>query len=100
MSRVQSKDTKPELVVRKFLFSKGLRYKIHDSKLPGRPDIVLLKFRTVIFVNGCFWHGHKNCRYFVYQKHARGFGLARLRKTKLETFKISQNLNNKIGKLF
>jgi len=64
MSRIKSKNTKPEILVRKFLFAKGFRYRIHDKKLPGKPDIVLPKFKTVIFVNGCFWHGHENCKYF------------------------------------
>ena len=58
MSRIRSKDTKPEMVVRKFLFSKGFRYKVHDKNLPGKPDIVLPKYNTVIFVHGCFWYGH------------------------------------------
>lgn len=68
MSQIRGKDTKPELLVRKFLFSHGFRYRLHDKKLPGKPDIVLPKYRTVIFVNGCFWHGHSNCRYFVVPK--------------------------------
>ena len=63
MRHVKNKDTQPELLVRKALFSQGFRYKLHDKKLPGTPDIVLPKYRTVIFVNGCFWHGHKNCKY-------------------------------------
>ncbi len=63
MSQVKGKNTKPEMLVRKFLFSKGLRFRLHDKKLPGKPDIVLKKYRTVIFVNGCFWHGHKDCKY-------------------------------------
>lgn len=62
MSKIHSKDTKPELIVRKALFAKGFRYRIHDKRLPGKPDIVLPKYKTVIFVNGCFWHGHDdNC---------------------------------------
>lgn len=68
MSRIKSKDTKPEILVRKFLFAHGYRYKLHDKNLPGKPDIVLPKYKTVIFVNGCFWHGHKNCKYFVVPK--------------------------------
>src|ERR1700749_2028617 len=68
MSRIKSKNTKPEMLVRKFLFSKGYRYKLHDKNLPGKPDIVLPKYRTVIFVHGCFWHGHKGCKYFVVPK--------------------------------
>jgi DNA mismatch endonuclease (patch repair protein) len=64
MSRIRNKDTKPEMLVRKFLFANGFRYRINDKKLPGKPDIVLPKYKTVIFVNGCFWHGHENCKYF------------------------------------
>ena len=61
MSRIHSKNTKPEELVRKFLFSQGFRYRKNDAKLPGKPDIVLPKYKAVIFVNGCFWHGH-DCR--------------------------------------
>jgi len=68
MSRIHSKDTKPEILVRKFLFGKGLRYRLHDKTLPGKPDLVFPKYRTVIFVHGCFWHGHEDCRYFVIPK--------------------------------
>jgi DNA mismatch endonuclease (patch repair protein) len=68
MSQIKSKDTKPELLVRKYLFANGLRFKIHVNKLPGKPDIVLPKYKTVIFVNGCFWHGHKGCKYFILPK--------------------------------
>ena len=64
MSRIKGKDTKPEMMVRRFLFAHGFRYRLHDKKLPGKPDIVLRKYNTVIFVNGCFWHGHEGCRYF------------------------------------
>lgn len=64
MAAIKGKDTKPELIVRKYLFSRGLRFRIQVGKLPGRPDIVLPKYKTVIFVNGCFWHGHEGCRYF------------------------------------
>ena len=64
MSAVKGRDTKPELLVRKFLFSRGFRYRLNHPRLPGHPDLVLRKYRTVIFVNGCFWHGHDNCRYF------------------------------------
>lgn len=68
MSRIRSKDTRPELLVRKFLFSKGYRYRLHDKKLPGKPDVILPKYRTVIFVHGCFWHGHRECKYYVVPK--------------------------------
>ena len=65
MSCIKGKNTKPEEIVRKYLFSQGFRYRKNDKRLPGTPDIVLPKYRTVIFVNGCFWHGHQGCRYFV-----------------------------------
>src|SRR6187200_3008955 len=68
MSRIKGKDTKPEMLVRRFLHAKGFRYKLHDKSLPGKPDIVLPKYRTVIFVHGCFWHGHEGCKYFVVPK--------------------------------
>ncbi|MEQ8235303.1 MAG: very short patch repair endonuclease [Syntrophomonadaceae bacterium] len=61
MSQIRGKNTKPELFVRKYLHSRGFRFRLHDSKLPGNPDIVLPKYQSVIFVNGCFWHGHRNC---------------------------------------
>jgi DNA mismatch endonuclease, patch repair protein len=68
MSQIRNKNTKPELIVRKFLFSHGFRYRINDKKLSGKPDIVLPKYKTVIFVHGCFWHGHEGCKYFVIPK--------------------------------
>jgi len=68
MSRIRSKDTKPEMIVRKLLFSNGFRFRLHLKDLPGKPDIVLSKYKTVIFVHGCFWHGHEGCRYFVVPK--------------------------------
>ena len=73
MSRIHSKNTKPEELVRKFLFSQGFRYRKNDAKLPGKPDIVLPKYKAVIFVNGCFWHGHEGCRYFVWPKNNAEF---------------------------
>ena len=73
MSQIKGKDTKPEELVRKYLFSKGFRYRKNDKKLPGRPDIVLPKYKTVIFVNGCFWHKHEGCKYFVWPKNNADF---------------------------
>ena len=64
MAAIKGKDTKPELIVRKYLFSRGLRFRVQVRKLSGNPDIVLPKYKTVIFVNGCFWHGHEGCKYF------------------------------------
>jgi DNA mismatch endonuclease (patch repair protein) len=63
MSRIRSKNTKPEMVVRSMLHRMGFRFRLHDRKLPGNPDIVLPKYKTVIFVHGCFWHRHSGCNY-------------------------------------
>jgi DNA mismatch endonuclease (patch repair protein) len=63
MSKIRSKNTKPELTLRKALFARGFRYRVNDAKLPGKPDIVLPKYRTVIFLHGCFWHRHEGCKY-------------------------------------
>jgi DNA mismatch endonuclease (patch repair protein) len=68
MSKIRGKDTKPEILVRKFLHHNGYRFRLHVKDLPGKPDIVLPKYKTVIFVNGCFWHGHKECKYFILPK--------------------------------
>lgn len=73
MSRIRNKNTKPEELVRKFLFSQGFRYRKNDARLPGKPDIVLPKHKTVIFVNGCFWHKHEGCKYFVWPKNNAEF---------------------------
>ena len=82
MSRIKSKNTKPELLVRKFLFSKGYRFKLHDKNLQGKPDIVLPKYKTVIFVNGCFWHGHNGCKYFVIPKTNTDWWLNKIKRNK------------------
>jgi DNA mismatch endonuclease (patch repair protein) len=63
MSQIKSKNTKPEILVRKFLHAHGFRYSLHDKKLPGKPDIVLKKHRTIIDIKGCFWHLHAGCKY-------------------------------------
>ncbi|MDF2431890.1 MAG: mismatch endonuclease, patch repair protein [Mucilaginibacter sp.] len=68
MSRIRSKDTKPEMLVRKFLHKNGFRYRLHVKDLPGKPDIVLPKYKTIIFIHGCFWHGHEGCKYYVVPK--------------------------------
>ena len=73
MSRIRGKNTKPEELVRKYLFAHGFRYRKNDARLPGKPDIVLPKYKTVIFVNGCFWHAHEGCRYFVWPKNNAEF---------------------------
>ena len=64
MSAIRSGDTKPEMLVRRYLHSQGFRYGLHNHTLPGSPDIVLRKYKTVIFINGCFWHSHEGCKYY------------------------------------
>lgn len=80
MSQIKGKNTKPEELVRKYLFSQGFRYRKNDKRLPGSPDIVLPKYKTVIFINGCFWHGHEGCKCFVWPKSNEDFW-----KNKIET---------------
>lgn len=82
MSRIKSKNTKPEILVRLFLFANGFRYRLNDKKLPGKPDIVLLKYKTAIFVNGCFWHGHENCKYFKLPVTRRDWWKEKIEKNK------------------
>ena len=89
MSCIKGKNTRPEEIVRKYLFSQGFRYRKNDKRLPGTPDIVLPKYKTVIFVNGCFWHGHDGCRYFVIPKT----------NTEFWTKKIETNRNRYIRKI-
>lgn len=80
MSRIRSKDTKPELLVRKFLHKNGFRYRLHVKDLPGKPDIVLPKYKTVIFIHGCFWHGHEGCKYFTIPKTRTEWWLNKIKK--------------------
>jgi len=68
MQQIKATNTKPEMLVRKFLHTNGFRYSLHKKTLPGKPDIVLPKYKTVIFIHGCFWHGHSNCKYFTIPK--------------------------------
>jgi len=78
MSQIRSKDTKPELQVRKYLFSQGFRYRLNVRNLPGKPDLVLPKYNTVIMVHGCFWHGHKGCRYFILPKSNQSYWVPKI----------------------
>jgi DNA mismatch endonuclease, patch repair protein len=73
MARIRSKNTRPELRVRHFLWASGFRYRLHGKQLPGRPDIVLTRYKTVIFVHGCFWHGHTHCPQFRMPSTRREF---------------------------
>ena len=82
MSRIKGKNTKPEILIRQFLHKNGFRYRLNYAKLPGKPDIVLPKYKTVIFINGCFWHGHENCKYFVVPKTKTEWWLNKINETK------------------
>jgi DNA mismatch endonuclease (patch repair protein) len=65
MRQIKAKNTRPEMIVRKFLHARGFRYLLHDKRLPGKPDLVLPRYHTVIFVHGCYWHKHADCPYFI-----------------------------------
>lgn len=84
MSKIKGKDTSLELKVRKYLYHHGFRYRKNVKELPGTPDIVLQKYRTVIFVNGCFWHHHHNCKLAVYPKSKEDYWIK----------KINRNIEN------
>ena len=80
MSKIRSKNTKPELFIRKFLFHRGFRFRIHSKVLPGKPDIVLKKHKTVIFINGCFWHMHGGCKYSLIPSSNKEYWIPKLLK--------------------
>lgn len=82
MSRIRSTNTKPEIKLRKALFEKGFRYRVNVKTLPGKPDIVLPKYRTVIFVNGCFWHGHGGCKHYTVPATNIEFWVEKVRRNK------------------
>lgn len=73
MSHIHSKDTKPEKQIRSALFKAGFRYRICDKRYPGKPDLIFPRYYAVVFINGCFWHAHKNCQYFVFPKSNQDF---------------------------
>ncbi|MCK0098512.1 very short patch repair endonuclease [Qipengyuania sp. S6317L1] len=83
MSGIRGKDTKPELVVRRFLHSQGFRFRLHRKDLPGRPDIVLPRYKVAIFVNGCFWHGHQDCNLFKLPSSNTSFWQDKISKNRL-----------------
>ena len=94
MSRITGKNTKPEVLLRSLLHREGFRFRLHDKRLPGKPDIVLPKFRTVIFVNGCFWHRHKNCKYAYTPKSRQEFWLSKFEETVLCDQRNQEALTN------
>ena len=94
MSQIKSSNTKPEILVRKFLFSKGFRYRLNVKSLLGKPDLVLKKYKTVIFINGCFWHGHEGCKFYVVPKTRTQWWLDKISNTNKRDTRNSMNLLN------
>lgn len=92
MRRVRGKDTKPEMLLRKALFARGFRYRLHDHNLPGKPDMVFPKFKAVIFVHGCFWHGH-TCSKFRLPKSNINYWIHKIKRNQI-------NDNNHLSKLY
>lgn len=92
MASIRPKDTKPEMVVRKYLWRQGFRYRLNNPRLPGHPDIVLKKYRTCIFVNGCFWHGHEGCQYFHLPKTNVSFWKSKILRNQERDKKEQQSL--------
>lgn len=92
MAAIHGKDTKPELLVRRYLWSHGFRYRLNYPRLPGKPDIVLRRYRTCIFVNGCFWHGHEGCPYYKVPKTNTPFWQNKVTRNKARDLKVQHEL--------
>lgn len=92
MAAIHGKDTKPEMVVRRWLWGHGFRYRLNHPRLPGKPDIVLRKYRTCIFVNGCFWHGHEECKYFRMPKTNTEFWLQKISRNQKRDKEVQHKL--------
>lgn len=92
MASNRSTNTKPEIVVRKYLWRQGFRYRLNNPCLPGKPDIVLRKYRTCVFVNGCFWHGHENCKYFRMPKTNTDFWRRKIERNRARDKQEQQQL--------
>ena len=94
MSAIKSKNTKTEIAVRKVLHTMGYRFRLHGKDLPGSPDIVLPKYKTVIFVHGCFWHRHENCKYASTPKTRQEFWNKKFKKNIERDLEIQENIKN------
>ena len=92
MSHIRSKATKPEMAVRRWLWAHGYRYRLNVKSVPGKPDIVMRKYRTAIFVNGCFWHGHEGCKLFVLPKTNTEFWQAKIEQNRTMDTRIYDEL--------
>lgn len=93
MSQIKGKNTKPELLVRRLLHAQGFRFRLHDGKLPGKPDIILPKYNTIVFVHGCFWHGHEGCKYYTVPKTRTQWWLDKISTNKLKDKENESKLN-------
>lgn len=96
MSRIRSRDTKPEVKVRGWLFRQGFRFRKNDRRYPGRPDVVLPKYHTVIFVNGCFWHHHEGCRYGYTPKTRTDFWISKFKRNQIND-KLNRDTLEQMG---
>ena len=92
MAAIHGKDTKPELLVRRYLWGNGFRYRLNYPRLPGKPDIVLRRYRTCIFINGCFWHGHEGCPYYKVPKTNTTFWQNKVTRNKARDLKVQHEL--------
>ena len=92
MAAIHGKDTKPEMVARHYLWGLGYRYRLNHPRLPGKPDIVMRKYRTCIFVNGCFWHGHEGCKYYTIPKTNTEFWVRKVQRNKERDNEVQHQL--------
>lgn len=95
MRAIHSKDTKPEVYLRKLLFAVGLRYSLYSSKVPGKPDLYLRKYNTAVFVNGCFWHHHAGCRYGYIPKSNQEYWTGKFERNRKRDQKVASDLRKK-----
>ena len=92
MAAIRAKNTKPEVLVRKYLWSHGFRYRLNHPRLPGKPDIVMRMYRTCIFINGCFWHGHEGCKYYTVPKSNTDFWVNKVKRNQERDLEVQHQL--------
>lgn len=100
MAGIRSVDTRPEMAVRTFLHREGFRFRLHGKGLPGRPDVVLPRWKAVIFVHGCFWHGHVDCRYFKIPKTRTEFWVAKINANRIRDARAIKSIANAGWRVF